>query len=54
MFEEKFADVIEPALRAEYPDVMGEECGEKGRREVDVFRRKWICKSHLLVYSRSG
>lgn len=40
-FSEKFDSVIEPALRKEYPDIMA---GENGRFEIDVFRRKWICK----------
>ena len=30
-----------PALRAEHPDIMG---GERGRREVEVFKRKWLCE----------
>lgn len=44
------ADIV-PALQEEYPDVMGVACGEQGRREVEVFRRKWLCAwSHLRRY----
>jgi cyclopropane-fatty-acyl-phospholipid synthase len=42
-FEDKFDDVIVPALQSEHPDVMGPQTGEKGRREIEVFKRKWIC-----------
>jgi cyclopropane-fatty-acyl-phospholipid synthase len=42
-FEAKFEDVIVPALQSEYPDVMGPQTGKKGRREIEVFKRKWIC-----------
>ena len=42
-FEAKFDEVIVPALRSEYPDVMGPQTGEKGWQEIEVFRRKWIC-----------
>ncbi|KAG8807746.1 hypothetical protein FRC17_004282, partial [Serendipita sp. 399] len=41
-FEARFEDVIVPALQEEYPDVMGVQTGEKGRREIEVFKRKWI------------
>lgn len=44
-FLQKFDSVIEPALREEHPDVMA---GEKGRYEIEVFKRKWICKHHQL------
>lgn len=44
-FLEKFESVIEPALKKEYPDVM---TGENGRYEIEVFKRKWICKCHPL------
>lgn len=50
VFEEKFVDVIKPALSSEYPEVMGEGCGEKGKREVDVFRRKWICEFRCFYW----
>lgn len=42
-FLEKFESVIEPALKKEYPDVMS---GENGRCEIEVFKRKWICKCY--------
>lgn len=42
-FLEKFESVIKPALQKEHPDVMA---GEKGRYEIEVFKRKWICKCH--------
>ncbi|THG94401.1 hypothetical protein EW145_g8147 [Phellinidium pouzarii] len=38
-FISHFPDVIEPALKAEYPDIMA---GENGQREIEVFKRKWI------------
>lgn len=44
-FVEKFESVIVPALKAEHPDVM---TGENGRYEIEVFKRKWICKSHQI------
>ena len=40
-FVEKFESVIEPALKEEYPEIM---TGENGRYEIEVFKRKWICK----------
>ena len=50
-FLERFESVVEPALRREHPEVMGGEGvegsggqGERGRKEVEVFRRKWICE----------
>lgn len=43
-FEAKFEEVIVPALQFDHPDVMGPETGERGRREIEVFRRKWICE----------
>ena len=48
MFLEKFESVIEPALKEEYPDVM---TGENGRYEIEVFKRKWICKCHQISFS---
>jgi hypothetical protein len=44
-FEAKFDEVIVPALRREYPEVMGPQTGQKGLREIEVFKRKWICES---------
>ncbi|KAF8329871.1 S-adenosyl-L-methionine-dependent methyltransferase [Amanita rubescens] len=37
-----FEDVIVPALQRDYPDVMGEKCGDSGKESIDVFKRKWI------------
>ncbi|KAI5123172.1 hypothetical protein M0805_000872 [Coniferiporia weirii] len=60
-----FDDVVEPALREEYPDVMA---GENGRSEIEVFKRKWIyyysyCEigfttrslgDHIITFTREG
>lgn len=40
-FLDKFESVIVPALQAEYPEVMS---GQRGRQEIEVFKRKWICE----------
>lgn len=68
-FEAKFESVIVPALRREYPDVMGVKCDPiKAREEVEVFRRKWIyyycyCEigfttrtlgDHIITFVREG
>lgn len=45
-FEDRFDTVIEPALRAEYPGSMD---GERGKEEVQVFKRKWICAYSTLL-----
>ncbi|KAH8113549.1 cyclopropane-fatty-acyl-phospholipid synthase [Phellopilus nigrolimitatus] len=59
-FLENFTDVIEPALREEYPDVM---VGEKGRREIEVFKRNCYCEvgfttrslgDHIITFTREG
>ncbi|CDO69847.1 hypothetical protein BN946_scf184884.g6 [Trametes cinnabarina] len=66
-FEARFEDVIVPALRAEYPGVMGLDDG-KARAEIEVFRRKWIyyycyCEvgfttrrlgDHIITFTREG
>jgi cyclopropane-fatty-acyl-phospholipid synthase len=44
-FLRQFESVIVPALIAEYPDAMG---GSKGREEIEVFKRKWICEFALI------
>lgn len=44
-FEDKFQSVIEPALKEEYPEVM---TGENGSYEIEVFKRKWICKWNTI------
>lgn len=40
-FLANFDAVVVPALIKEYPETMG---GERGRREIEVFKRKWICE----------
>ncbi|TFK69533.1 cyclopropane-fatty-acyl-phospholipid synthase [Pluteus cervinus] len=64
-FEDRFEEVIVPALEQEYPEVMR---GENGRKEVEVFKRKWIyyycyCEigfttrtlgDHIITFSREG
>ncbi|KAI0667642.1 cyclopropane-fatty-acyl-phospholipid synthase [Trametes maxima] len=66
-FEARFEDTIVPALRAEYPAVMGSD-DAKAREEIEVFRRKWIyyycyCEvgfttrrlgDHIITFSREG
>ncbi|KAI9058495.1 cyclopropane-fatty-acyl-phospholipid synthase [Trametes sanguinea] len=66
-FEARFEDTIVPALRAEYPGVMGLD-DEKARAEIEVFRRKWIyyycyCEvgfttrrlgDHIITFTREG
>jgi len=46
-----FDDVIVPALRREYPDVMGEQCGDSGKENIQVFKRKWI---YYFCYCEAG
>ncbi|KIM24907.1 hypothetical protein M408DRAFT_316976 [Serendipita vermifera MAFF 305830] len=66
-FEAKFDEVIVPALQSEYPDVMGPQTGLKGLREIEVFKRKWICDcycevgfttrtlgDHIMTFTREG
>ena len=45
-FSDKFDSVIRPALRNQYPNVMGKGCPntEKAEEEIEVFRRKWMCR----------
>ncbi len=38
----QFDSIIVPALKREYPDVMS---GPRGKEEIEVFKRKWICAS---------
>ncbi|KAI0647931.1 cyclopropane-fatty-acyl-phospholipid synthase [Trametes meyenii] len=66
-FEARFEDTIVPALRAEYPAVMGSN-DAKAREEIEVFRKKWIyyycyCEvgfttrrlgDHIITFSREG
>lgn len=39
-FNDCFDDVIAPTLREEHPTVMD---GERGAKELEIFRRKWMC-----------
>lgn len=41
---QRFEEVVVPALQKEYPEVMGVAKGKKGRKEIEVFKRKWICE----------
>ncbi|KNZ82070.1 Cyclopropane-fatty-acyl-phospholipid synthase [Termitomyces sp. J132] len=45
-FLDRFESVIIPALKREFPDVM---CGPTGMQEIEVFKRKWICKLSLVL-----
>ncbi|KAF8526759.1 CFS1-like protein [Gautieria morchelliformis] len=45
-FLQRFSSVIVPALMKEYPDTMG---GERGQKEIEVFKRKWICDCYCEV-----
>lgn len=40
-FLARFESAIVPALMREYPDVMA---GPRGRAEIEVFKRKWLCE----------
>jgi cyclopropane-fatty-acyl-phospholipid synthase len=44
-----FDDIIEPALRREHPDVMDEHCGDSGKENIQVFKRKWICEFYFIL-----
>lgn len=46
-FLEKFESVIIPALKAEYGAVMD---GPQGSKEIEVFKRKWLCESHFSMH----
>ncbi|KAJ7442616.1 CFS1-like protein [Mycena latifolia] len=63
-FLHQFDSVIVPALKREYPDVMN---GPRGKEEIEVFKRKWICAcycevgftsrtlgDHILTFTREG
>ncbi|KAF8516985.1 hypothetical protein JB92DRAFT_2907695, partial [Gautieria morchelliformis] len=64
-FLERFSSVIVPALIKEYSDTMG---GERGQKEIEVFKRKWIyyycyCEvgfttrtlgDHIVTFTREG
>ncbi|KAF7767913.1 hypothetical protein Agabi119p4_7156 [Agaricus bisporus var. burnettii] len=67
-FLDQFEDIIVPALQEDYPSVMGPLSGERGRQEIEVFRRKWIyyycyCEigfttrtigDHIITFAREG
>ncbi|KAF8525017.1 hypothetical protein JB92DRAFT_2878595 [Gautieria morchelliformis] len=61
---ERPSSVTVLALMKEYPDTMG---GERGQKEVEVFKRKWICGcycevgfttrtlgDHMVTFTREG
>ncbi|EIN13054.1 CFS1-like protein [Punctularia strigosozonata HHB-11173 SS5] len=63
-FLAKFEEAIVPALVREHPEVMS---GDRGREEVEVFKRKWICDcycevgfttrtlgDHIVTFTREG
>ncbi|KAJ7643992.1 CFS1-like protein [Roridomyces roridus] len=63
-FLSQFESVIVPALKREYPDVMN---GPRGKEEIEVFKRKWICTcycevgftsrtlgDHIITFTREG
>ncbi|TRM60495.1 CFS1-like protein [Schizophyllum amplum] len=52
-FLEQFEGVIEPALMEEHPEVMGSSAKE-ARKEVEVFKRKWICEFDYYCYCEVG
>jgi len=43
-FVDNFYKVIVPVLQRDYPDVVGEQRGDKGKAEIEIFKRKWICE----------
>ncbi|KAF8133803.1 CFS1-like protein [Boletus edulis] len=49
-FLDKFEAVVVPALKAEHPTVMN---GPHGAAEIEVFKRKWLCKCQLC-YCEAG
>ncbi|KAH9933161.1 cyclopropane-fatty-acyl-phospholipid synthase [Epithele typhae] len=66
-FEARFEEAIVPALRKEYPAVMGAD-DATAREQIEVFRRKWIyyycyCEigfttrklgDHIVTFTREG
>ncbi|KAJ3733331.1 CFS1-like protein [Lentinula guzmanii] len=63
-FIQRFEDVVVPALKREYPEVMD---GKQGKKEIEVFKRKWIffcyCEvgfttrtlgDHIVTFTREG
>ncbi|KAJ3904461.1 CFS1-like protein [Lentinula edodes] len=66
-FVQRFEEVVVPALQREYPEVMGVAKGKEGRKEIEVFKRKWICDcycevgfttrtlgDHIITFTREG
>ncbi|KAF8827495.1 hypothetical protein HHX47_DHR4000067 [Lentinula edodes] len=51
-FVQRFEEVVVPALQREYPEVMGVAKGKEGRKEIEVFKRKWIY--HIITFTREG
>jgi cyclopropane-fatty-acyl-phospholipid synthase len=47
-FEDNFA-TIEKALCKDHPGVFGLEQGERGKYELGVFRRKWLCEDECYL-----
>jgi cyclopropane-fatty-acyl-phospholipid synthase len=44
-FVQRFETRIVPALQKEYAERSGQTTKKLGRDEIEVFRRKWLCKS---------
>ena len=40
-FLAQFDEIVVPALKEEYPDVMN---GPNGPKEIEIFKRKWVCE----------
>ncbi|KAJ3917464.1 CFS1-like protein [Lentinula edodes] len=66
-FVQRFEEVVVPALQREYFEVMGVAKGKEGRKEIEVFKRKWICDcycevgfttrtlgDHIITFTREG
>lgn len=51
-FVERFEEVVVPALQKEYAmrSAAGKDGRAKvlGREEIEVFKRKWLCKSSMV------
>ncbi|KAG2342193.1 hypothetical protein BDR05DRAFT_964505 [Suillus weaverae] len=61
-FVSRFKSVIVPALKAEHHAIIN---GPRGREEIQVFRRKWLCYyevgftarvlgDHIIIFTREG
>ncbi len=51
-FLENFDEVIAPALREEHPEIM-HAGADQAEREVQVFKRKWICTFSCFLLRQS-